>query len=69
MTSVWDICEMRREMQRQMRLDRVVEVKSQLDYLVAQLSYGDVPQKKKGEAARGRSAEIARLSAQIRAKS
>ncbi len=66
MTSAWALSELRRELQRFMRLDRVVEIKSQLDFVVAQLSYGDgTKKKKKGtELARGASAEIGRLSAE-----
>jgi ATP-dependent Clp protease ATP-binding subunit ClpC len=58
MTSIWDVSGLRREMQRQMRFDRVTAVKAQIDYLVAQLSYGEP---KKG---RERASEIGPLSAE-----
>jgi ATP-dependent Clp protease ATP-binding subunit ClpC len=66
MTSAWALSELRRELQRFMRLDRVIEIKSQLDFVVAQLSYGDgTKKKKKGtEVARAGGAEIGRLSAE-----
>ena len=68
-TSVWSLSEMRRELQRHMRLERVVELKSQLDFVIAQLSYGDADgkgkKKKKGtELARTANAEMGRLSAE-----
>ena len=48
MTSAWALSELRRELQRFMRLDRVVEIKAQLDFVIAQLSYGDPTKKPKG---------------------
>jgi ATP-dependent Clp protease ATP-binding subunit ClpC len=69
MTSAWSLSELRRQLQRFMRLDRVVEIKSQLEFVVAQLSYGDgadrSKKKKKGtELARAGGAELGRLSAE-----
>jgi len=68
MTSAWALSELRRELQRYMRLDRVVEIKSQLEFVVAQLSYGDGTDKKKKkkgtEVARAGGAELGRLSSE-----
>jgi hypothetical protein len=59
-TRIWDLSEMRREMQRWMRLPRVADLKAHLEFLVAQLSYGSNGKKEQ----RRPTADIAHLSAE-----
>jgi ATP-dependent Clp protease ATP-binding subunit ClpC len=56
---VWDLSEVRREMQRWIRLPKVAELKSHLEFLVAQLSYGQ-----NGKKERARSTDVAQLGAE-----
>jgi ATP-dependent Clp protease ATP-binding subunit ClpC len=61
MTNIWELSSMRRVLARQMRFDRVTALKAHLDYLVAQLGYGQRKDKKKH---RERAVEIAQLQAE-----
>ncbi len=64
MTSVWALSELRRELQKYMRLDRVTELKAQLEFVIAQLSYGEPGKKKKGSELARAGSEVGRLSSE-----